>query len=74
LLLFSQVLDQPILKQVLVVTFIAILATVGVYGIVAVIVRMDDLGTSLTSGIKVNWQRIDFGTSPSSTYLYRDYY
>jgi predicted DNA repair protein MutK len=41
------VLDQPILKQVLVVTFIAILATVGVYGIVAVIVRMDDLGTSL---------------------------
>jgi len=41
------VLDQPILNQVLVVTFIAILATIGVYGIVAVIVRMDDLGTAL---------------------------
>jgi predicted DNA repair protein MutK len=29
------------------VTFIAFLATVGVYGIVALIVRMDDLGLAL---------------------------
>lgn len=41
------VLNQPILKQVLVVTFIAVIATVGVYGIVAIIVRMDDVGTAL---------------------------
>jgi predicted DNA repair protein MutK len=41
------VLNQPILNQILVVTFIAVVATVGVYGIVAVIVRMDDLGTAL---------------------------
>jgi predicted DNA repair protein MutK len=33
----------------MVVTFIAILATVGVYGIVAAIVRMDDLGMLLTA-------------------------
>jgi len=41
------VLGQPILNQSLVVTFIAFLATVGVYGIVALIVRMDDLGLTL---------------------------
>jgi predicted DNA repair protein MutK len=70
------VLDQPILKQVLVVTFIAILATVGVYGIVAVIVRMDDLGTSLTSGIKSigNVLISALQVIIELTYLYRDYY
>jgi predicted DNA repair protein MutK len=41
------VLGKPILNQVIVVTFIAFLATVGVYGIVALIVRMDDLGLAL---------------------------
>lgn len=41
------VLEQSILHQVIVVTFIAILATVGVYGIVALIVRMDDAGLAL---------------------------
>jgi predicted DNA repair protein MutK len=41
------VLGQPILNQIIVVTFIAFLATVGVYGIVALIVRMDDLGLAL---------------------------
>lgn len=38
------VMDQPLLMQVIVVTLIAILATVGVYGVVALIVRMDDMG------------------------------
>ena len=38
------VLDKPITTQILVVSFIAILATIGVYGIVAAIVRMDDAG------------------------------
>lgn len=41
------VMGQPILGQIIVVTFIAFLATVGVYGIVALIVRMDDLGLAL---------------------------
>jgi predicted DNA repair protein MutK len=41
------VLGKPILNQIIVVTFIAFLATVGVYGIVALIVRMDDLGLAL---------------------------
>lgn len=38
------VIERPLLSQIIVVSFIAILATVGVYGIVAVIVRMDELG------------------------------
>lgn len=38
------VTEQPLIVQIMVVTFIAFLATVGVYGIVALIIRMDDLG------------------------------
>lgn len=41
------VLDEPLKVQIPVVTFIAILATIGVYGIVALLVRIDDTGYSL---------------------------
>ncbi|MBC5836300.1 DUF808 domain-containing protein [Flavobacterium muglaense] len=41
------VLEETIVHQIIVVSFIALLATVGVYGIVALIVRMDDLGLAL---------------------------
>ncbi len=41
------VLDKALPIQIIVVTFIALLATVGVYGIVALIVRMDDFGYQL---------------------------
>lgn len=43
------VLEHTFLLQVMVVSFIALLATVGVYGIVALIVRMDDAGFYLTT-------------------------
>ena len=43
----STVLNQPIEVQIGVVTVIALIATVGVYGIVAMIVRMDDFGYRL---------------------------
>ncbi|WP_029034187.1 DUF808 domain-containing protein [Salinimicrobium terrae] len=39
--------NEPLLTQVLVVTIIALIATVGVYGIVALIVRMDEYGAKL---------------------------
>jgi hypothetical protein len=42
------VLEKPITTQILVVSFVALVATVGVYGIVAAIVRMDDIGFVLT--------------------------
>ncbi len=43
----STVSDQTLPIQVIVVSFVAMLATVGVYGIVALIVRMDDFGFKL---------------------------
>lgn len=48
----STVVEEPILNQILVVTVVAIIATVGVYGIVAGIVRMDDLGARLLKSSK----------------------
>ena len=43
----GSVLDKGLTEQILTVTIVAILATVGVYGIVALIVRMDDAGFKL---------------------------
>lgn len=41
------VLDQPTTIQIFTVSIVALIATVGVYGIVALIVRMDDAGYRL---------------------------
>ncbi|MBN3520098.1 DUF808 domain-containing protein [Algoriphagus lutimaris] len=41
------VVGEPILNQIIVVSIIALIATVGVYGIVALIVRMDEFGFKL---------------------------
>lgn len=41
------VIEQPLDMQIAVVSIVAILATVGVYGIVALLVRMDDAGYKL---------------------------
>lgn len=41
------VLEKSLPVQVLVVSFVAILATIGVYGLVALLVRMDDVGLRL---------------------------
>ena len=45
----STVLEKPLITQIIVVSVIATLATIGVYGIVALIVRMDDLGYKIIS-------------------------
>ncbi len=47
----STVVDKQLSIQIMVVSIVAIIATVGVYGIVALIVRMDDFGYKL---IKLN--------------------
>ena len=52
------VVEQPLKVQILVVSVVALLATIGVYGIVALIVRMDDYGIRL-----INWQDGDNGLS-----------
>ncbi|WP_165748061.1 DUF808 domain-containing protein [Cellulophaga sp. Z1A5H] len=51
------VTEKEISIQIMVVTIIAILATVGVYGIVALIVRMDEFGLKL---INLNEQEDSF--------------
>ncbi|WP_425236471.1 DUF808 domain-containing protein [Ulvibacterium sp.] len=41
------VLEEPLVTRIIVVSVVAIIATVGVYGIVALLVRMDDFGNRL---------------------------
>lgn len=48
----GSVVGQPLVSQIVVVSIIAILATVGVYGIVALIVRMDEVGYKLIKSSK----------------------
>ena len=38
------VLDKPLTTQIITVSVVALIATIGVYGLVALIVRMDDIG------------------------------
>lgn len=54
------VLDSSLTIQILTVSIVALLATVGVYGIVALIVRMDDAGYKLIkkSGDKGFWAAV----------------
>lgn len=46
------VLDKPLVTQILTVSVVSLLATVGVYGLVALIVRMDDIGYKLITTSK----------------------
>ena len=48
------VLSEPLAIQIIVVGFVALLATVGVYGLVALLVRMDDAGLYLIERAKTN--------------------
>ncbi|WP_179346272.1 DUF808 domain-containing protein [Winogradskyella ursingii] len=43
------VVEETLTFQIIVVSIVALIATVGVYGIVALIVRMDDLGLKMIS-------------------------
>src|SRR5690554_3212120 len=46
------VVEEPLVTQILVVSIIAMIATVGVYGIVALIIRMDEAGYKLIAKSK----------------------
>jgi predicted DNA repair protein MutK len=43
----SSVANETLLVKIAVTTFVAVLATIGVYGLVALLVRMDDMGYAL---------------------------
>ena len=47
IIVLGTVLDQSLTIQIIVVSIISMIATVGVYGVVALIVRMDDFGLKL---------------------------
>lgn len=48
----GSVVGQPLVSQIIVVSIIAIIATIGVYGLVALIVRMDEVGYKLIKSSK----------------------
>jgi len=50
----GSVMEQPLLVQIASVSFVAVIATIGVYGLVAMIVRMDNIGFWLIEKGKVN--------------------
>jgi predicted DNA repair protein MutK len=55
------VLDRSLTVQIITVSIIALVATVGVYGLVALIVRMDDLGYRLIRSSKEKGLTANFG-------------
>jgi len=44
LIALSSVMDSPLVEKIIIVTLVSFLATIGVYGIVALIIRLDDIG------------------------------
>ena len=40
----NSVINEPLSHQIFIVSFVAFLATIGIYGIVALIIRLDDIG------------------------------
>lgn len=61
ILALGTVLDKSLTVQLLTVSFVALLATVGVYGLVALIVRMDDLGYKLIKNSNNQGFSLKFG-------------
>ncbi len=51
------VADAPLTQQVIVLSGIAIVMTIGVYGLVAGIVKLDDLGLWLSHRSPARWRR-----------------
>jgi len=47
---YSQVTGQPIVNQIMVMLAVAVFITVGVYGFVGLIVKMDDIGVHFAKG------------------------
>ena len=55
--------------QIIVLSLIALLATVGVYGLVALLVRMDDMGLSLINKSKTQQGKLARITSSTGHHL-----
>lgn len=54
----KDVLDEGILRRAIILVVVALLITVAVYGVVALIVKMDDVGLSLAGRSSASSQRV----------------
>jgi uncharacterized protein len=57
----KEVLDEPLASRIVILVVVALLITVVVYGVVAAIVKMDDVGLSLAQRSSARAQRIGRG-------------
>ena len=57
----KEVLDEPFLSRAVILVVVAVLITVVVYGLVAAIVKMDDVGLSLATRSSESAQRVGRG-------------
>lgn len=61
--------DATFLQQVMVLTIVAVLMTIGVYGLVAAIVKLDDLGLYLLKSPRAVWKNIGCWILRTAPYL-----
>ena len=57
----KEVIDEPLVSRIAILVVVAVLITIAVYGVVAAIVKMDDIGLSLTQRESARAQRIGRG-------------
>ncbi|NMM49191.1 DUF808 domain-containing protein [Marinigracilibium pacificum] len=66
------VVGEPILNQIIVVSLVTFLATIGVYGLVALLVRMDDFGFKLLATSTSKFiRKVGYGMVKILPYLIR---
>jgi len=61
LIALSTVINQPLQTKIFVVTIVTFLATIGVYSLVALLVRLDDIGLALAENRPQNSFKYKFG-------------
>ncbi len=54
----KEVIDEPLLSRAVILAIVAVLITIVVYGLVGAIVKMDDVGLSLTQRSSASAQRV----------------
>ena len=66
LIAIGTVNELPIVQKAVVVSFVAFVATIGVYGIVALLVRLDDIGYAIARDAKEGSFKEKFGLKMAS--------
>jgi uncharacterized protein len=54
----KEVIDEPLVSRIIILVVVAVLITVVVYGVVAAIVKMDDIGLALAQRTSARAQRV----------------